>query len=137
MRCIYVAANQTSTPGVDFLMGTKQDTSEYRPELDFFLKKYVSVHRPAAASSEDQVPFKPAAGQCRTSGMCTWSYKKCLNNRRREGGSPGFSFCTLHREVIGLSQADSGTWFCKFHTKEQIMDTGRDGEEDWESGIFS
>lgn len=66
--------------------------------------------------------------------------KKCLNNQRREegeGGSPSFSFCTLHREVIGLSRADSGTSFCEFHTKEQIMDAGREGEQDWDSGIFS
>lgn len=54
-----------------------------------------------------------------------------------EGGGPSFSFCTLHREVIGLSRADSGTSFCEFHTKEQIMDTGREGEQDWDSGIFS
>ena len=140
MKCIYVALNQTSTPGVDSLMGTKHLRAE--PELDF-------EHRSAAtaascSSSDDQVPFKPAAGQCRTSGMCTWRFKKekknSLYNQRREegrGGGPSFSFCTLHREVIGLSRADSGTSFCEFHTKEQIMDTGREGEQDWDSGIFS
>lgn len=52
-------------------------------------------------------------------------------------GDLRFSFCNLHREVIGLSRSDSGTSFCEFHTKEQIMDTGQEGEEDWDSGIFS
>lgn len=89
MKCIYVALNQTSTPGVDSLMGTKHLRAE--PELDF-------EHRSAAtaascSSSDDQVPFKPAAGQCRTSGMCTWRFKKekkkCLNNQRREEGRGG------------------------------------------------
>lgn len=37
---IYVALNQMSTRNVDLLMGTKQDTSEYRPELDFCQKKF-------------------------------------------------------------------------------------------------
>lgn len=85
-----------STHDVDLLMGTKQDSSEYRPELDFCKKEVWSVNGPATgySSSEDQVPFKPAAGQCRTSGMCTWRRKKkCLNNWRREG-SLRFSFCT-------------------------------------------
>lgn len=145
MKCIYVALNQMPTPGVDSLMGTKHLRAE--PELDCLLKE-VFEHRSATAagcsSSDDQVPFKPAAGQCRTSGMCTRSFKKekksawtTKGGRKGRGGSPSFSFCTLHREVIGLSRADSGTSFCEFHTKEQIMDAGREGEQDWDSGIFS
>lgn len=120
---LYVALNQTSTHYVDFPMGTKPDTPEYRPGLS----KEVCVHRPDAGyfPSEGQVPFKPAAGHCRTSGMCTWRRKKkCLNNWRREGRLH-FSFCTLHREIIGLSKTDSVTSFCEFHTKEQITERAR------------
>lgn len=69
LSVLYVALNQMSTHNVDFLMGTKQDTPEFRPGLS----KEVCVHRPAAGyfSSEGQAPFKPAAGHCRTSGVCT------------------------------------------------------------------
>lgn len=73
---LYVALNQISTHYVDLLMGTKQDTSEIRPGLDL-CQREVCVHMCASLLlgfffSEDWVPFKPAAGHCRTSGMCTW-----------------------------------------------------------------
>ena len=63
--------------------------------------------------------------------------KKVPEQPKEGGGILRFSFCTLRREVIGLSRADSGTSFCELHTKEQIMDTGRGGREDGGSGIFS
>lgn len=40
-----------------------------------------------------------------------------------------FSFCTLYQEIMGLSQTDSVTSFCEFHTKEQITDKRQGGEE--------
>lgn len=141
MKCIYVALNQMSAPDVDFLKGTKQEKAEHTPELDFYQKEcQVCVHRPAAgySSSEEQVPFKPAAGQCRTSGIFWHMESKKVPEQLKKGrGSLSFSFCTLHREVIGLSRADSGTSFCEFHTKKQIMDTAQGEDEDWDNGIFS
>lgn len=126
MTCIYVALNQMFAPGG--VMSTKQSGD---------LSWTVCVRRPAADCSGD--PCKPAAGQCRTSGMCTWSidrWSAWTRKRGQEGWSRSFSFCTLHQGVRGLKQAESGTWFCEFHTKEQIEDTGQGGE-DWDSGIFS
>lgn len=110
-----------SAHGGAFLMSTKQSGD---------LSWTVCVRRPTAECSGD--PWKPAAGQCRTSGMCTWSKEEVpeQDNEGRRGGAGASPFAPFTRKQ------ESGTWFCDYHTKERIEDTGRGGE-DWDSGIFS
>lgn len=81
MKCIYVARNQMSAHDVDLRMITKRDTSDRSDEEWTCVKEELvrtRVRGPAA-----RLLFKPAAGHCRTSGMCIWSQKKegkkCLN----------------------------------------------------------
>lgn len=63
--------------------------------------------------------------------------KRKVPEQVKEGeGSLCFSFHSLHREIMGLSQADSVTSFCEFHTKGRIMDGGPD-RVDGDSGMFS
>jgi len=79
MLCIYVASNQMSTHSLDLLLGTKQDTSETRPGLDICRRFMVCMCTDllrAASPLEINSCLKPAAGHCRTSGMCTWRRKK-------------------------------------------------------------
>lgn len=135
MKCIYVALNQMSAPGVDFLKGTKQDTADGTCLSWTSVKRSVKcvcvcVHTGLLPAT---LPLKTRshlnlllvnAGHLEFFG--TWSYKKVPERLKEGRGSLSFSFCTLHREVMGLSRADSGTSFCEFHTKEQIMDTGRE-----------
>lgn len=74
MKCIYVARNQMSAHDVDLRMITKQDTSDRSDEEWTCVKEELvrtRVRGPAA-----RLLFKPAAGHCRTSGMCIWSPKK-------------------------------------------------------------
>lgn len=140
MKCIYVALNQMSAHDVDLLMITKRDTSDRSDQEWTCVREELvrtRVRGPAA-----RLLFKPAAGHCRTSGMCTWSQKKeeksaWTSEGGREGeGSLCFSFHSLHWEIMGLSQADSVTSFCEFHTKGRIMDGGPD-RVDGDSGMFS
>lgn len=85
--CILMkSSNQISTHTLDLLMGTKQGTCECRPALDCCQIKFKVCTCAGYFSSENQVPFQPAAGHGRGSGMCT--QRKKVPEQLKEGGEP-------------------------------------------------
>lgn len=77
-----------STHNVDLLMGTKQDTSLSTDLSWTSVKRSLSVHR-LLSPLKTESHLKPAAGQCRTSGMCTWRREeKKVPEQLKEGGEP-------------------------------------------------
>lgn len=74
MKCIYVARNQMSAHDVDLRMIKKRDTSD-RSDQEWTCVREELV-RTRVRGPGARLLFKPAAGHCRTSGMCIWSQKE-------------------------------------------------------------
>lgn len=125
-----------STRDVDVLLGTKEDTVQYGRGAGLANTPSHTGLLLATFPVETRDPFQPAAGHCRTSGMCRQMNKKCLNNGGR-GGEPGLLI--LHPSPGNKRLKPS--WRCHLvlwipHKRADYGQTTEE-EEDWDSGIFS